>query len=153
MLQGLSVRANNALGAICDESAPHPHESDYASHLNFFTDVVTRLEGQAVQACQLVEGRNRGLVGREVSRVFSNLLDRDSQFDFNAVLALVPAATQDKLARWVDDHVNALVKELASEDETVVLMAGANGTGSGEEEDGCHSSGSVDEGDEEGALG
>ena len=47
MLQGLRVRANNALGAICDESAPHPHESDYASHLNFFTDVVTLLEDQA----------------------------------------------------------------------------------------------------------
>ena len=31
MLQGLRVRANNALGAICDESAPHPHENDYAN--------------------------------------------------------------------------------------------------------------------------
>ena len=27
MLKGLSVRANNALGAICDESAPHPRVS------------------------------------------------------------------------------------------------------------------------------
>ena len=83
MLQGLRVRANNALGAICDESAPHPHESDYASHLNFFTDVVTRMEDQATQACQLVEGRIRGLLGHALSRVFNNLLNRDSHFDFN----------------------------------------------------------------------
>ena len=50
MLQGLRVRANNALGAICNESAPHPHESEYASHLNFFTNIMTRLEDQAAKA-------------------------------------------------------------------------------------------------------
>ena len=47
MLQALRARANKALGAICDESAPHPHENDYASHLRFFTDIMTRLEDQA----------------------------------------------------------------------------------------------------------
>ena len=31
MIQGLCVRANNALGAFCDDSAPHPNENDYAS--------------------------------------------------------------------------------------------------------------------------
>ena len=143
------------MGTICDESAPHPHESDYASHLNFFTDVVTRLEDQAVKAHLLVEGRSQGLLGRALSRVFSNLLNRDSHFDFNPLLAPVPVATQDKLARWVDDHVNTLVEELASEDDTAVLIAGASGTGGGDEEDNCHSSGSTsnaDEDDEEGAL-
>ena len=60
MLQGLCVGPNRALGVICDESASHPHESDYASHLNFFTDVVTRLKEQAAKARQLVEGRSRG---------------------------------------------------------------------------------------------
>ena len=65
------------------------------------------------------------------------------------MLAPVPAATQDKLARWVDDHVNALVEELASEDDTVVLMAGASGTGSGDEEDSCHGSGSASSADED----
>ena len=95
-----------------------------------------------------------GLLGRALSRVFNNLLNHDSHFDFNAVLAPVPAATQDKLAGWVDDYVNALVVELASEDDTAVLMAGASGTGSGDDEDSCHGSGSVssmDEGNEEGA--
>ena len=44
MLQSLRIRANTALGAIYNEDAPHPHSNDYASHLLFFTDVVTRLE-------------------------------------------------------------------------------------------------------------
>lgn len=34
MLHDLRARANRALGTICDESAPHPHKNDYASHLN-----------------------------------------------------------------------------------------------------------------------
>ena len=48
MLQSLRIRANAALGAICDEDAPHPHANDYASHLCFFTDVVTHLENRSV---------------------------------------------------------------------------------------------------------
>ena len=44
MLQGLRNRANSALGYICDENAPTPHSNDYASHLTFFTEVMTRLE-------------------------------------------------------------------------------------------------------------
>ena len=39
------------------------------------------------------------------------------------MLAPVPAATQDKLAKWVDGHVDALVKELTPEDDTAVLAA------------------------------
>ena len=44
MLQDLRNRANIALGHICDVEAPTPHSNDYASHLTFFTEVVTRLE-------------------------------------------------------------------------------------------------------------
>ena len=142
MLQGLRVRANNALGAICDESAPHPHESHYASHLNFFTDIVTRLEAQAAKARQLVEERSRGLLGRALSHIFSNLLNLDSHFDFSTVLAPVPAATQDKLAKWVDGHVDALVKELTPEDDTAVLAAEEAGAGGDDEEDGSFSTSS-----------
>ena len=123
MLQGLRVRANNALGAICDESAPHPHESDYASHLRVFTDIVTRLEDQATKSRQLIEERSRGLLGCALSRIFSNLLNLDSHFDFSTVLGPVPAATQDKLAKWVDGHVDALVKELTPKDDTAMLAA------------------------------
>ena len=68
------------------------------------------------------------------------------------MLAPVHVATQDKLAKWVDDHVDALVKELAPEDDTAVLMPGAD-TGSADEEDGCRGSGSAGGGDEEDALG
>ena len=46
MLQDLRVRANVALGHVFDENAPQPHSNDYASHLRFFGDVVTRLEAR-----------------------------------------------------------------------------------------------------------
>ena len=143
------------MGAIYDESAPHPHENDYASHLNFFIDIVTRLEERAMKARKLVEERSRGLLGRVFSRVFSNLLSRDSHFDFNVVLAPVPAATQDRLARWVDDHVDALVEEFAPEDDTVVLAVGVDGIGGDDEGNGrddTGSAGGADGGDEEGTL-
>ena len=93
MLQDLRARANHALGTICNEIASHPHENDYASHLNFFINIVTRLEDRATKARKLVGDRSRGLLGSAFSRVFSNLLGRDSHFDFNVVLAPVPVAT------------------------------------------------------------
>ena len=54
------------------------------------------------------------------------------------MLAPVPAATQDKLAKWVDGHVDALVKELTPEDDTAVLAAEEPGAGGDDEEDGRH---------------
>ena len=50
MLQDLRNRANTALGYICDENVPAPHSNDYASHLTFFTEVVTCLEAQSARA-------------------------------------------------------------------------------------------------------
>ena len=47
MLEGLRSRANAALGFICNENAPPSHSDDYASHLTFFTNVVTRLEARS----------------------------------------------------------------------------------------------------------
>ena len=73
MLQDLRVRANAALGHVWDENALYPHSNDYASHLCFFADVVTRLEARSNRARQLVEERSRGLLGRAFSRVFSHL--------------------------------------------------------------------------------
>ena len=151
MLQGLRVRANNTLGAVCDESTPHPHESDYASHLRFFTDVLTRLEDQAAKARQLIEERSRGLLGRALSRIFSNLLNLDSHFNFSIVLAPMPAATQDKLAKLVDSHVDALVKELTPKDDTAMLAAEGAGAGGDDEEGGSFSTSSADGCDEQGA--
>lgn len=151
MLQGLRIRANNTLGAICDESTAHPHENDYACHLPFFTDIITRLEDQVAQARQLVKERSRGLLGHALSHIFSNLLNLDSHFDFGTVLAPVPAATQDKLAKWVDGHVDALVTELTPEDDTAVLAAKGADTGGDDEEDSSYSTSSADGSDEEGA--
>ena len=139
------------MGAICDESAPHPHESNYASHLNLFTNIVTRLEDQATKARQLVEERSRGLLGHALSRIFSNFVNLGSYFDFSIVLAPVPAATQDKLAKWVDGHVDTLVKELTPEDGTTLLVAEEAGAGGDDEEDGSHDISSADGSDEEGA--
>ena len=90
MLQDLRNRANTALGYICDENAPAPHSNDYASHLTFFTDMVTRLETRSDRARQLVEERGRGLLGRVFSRVFSHLRNTFHDFDFDAAIAPVP---------------------------------------------------------------
>ena len=58
MLDDLRTRANQALGAICDEHAPHPHSDDYASHLHFFTTVMTHLEDRAEMARELMDEKS-----------------------------------------------------------------------------------------------
>ena len=112
MLQELRNRANTALGNICNEKAPHPHATNYASHLCFFTDVVTRLENRSERANQLVEERSHSLLGRAFSRVFNHLQDIDPHFDFDTAIALVPEAIRGDLARCVKDNVDALVRAL-----------------------------------------
>ena len=110
MLQDLRNRANTTLGYICDENAPTPHSNDYASHLTFFIEVVARLEARSARARQLVEERGRGLLERAFSRVFSHLLNANPNFDFDAAIAPVPTAVWGDLARWVEDHVDALIR-------------------------------------------
>ena len=122
MLEDLQNKANTALGYICDENAPTPHSSDYASHLIFLTEVVTRLEAQSARARQLVEERGRGLLQHALSRVFSHLLNADPNFDFHAAIAPVPMAVQGDLARWVGDHIDALVRAFTSENDGVVVI-------------------------------
>ena len=90
------------MGSICEENVPHPRVEDYASHLRFFTEIVTRLEDQAARARGLVEERSRGLLGRAFPHVFSHLQDRDPHFDFDAVIAPVREVFRDNLAHWVD---------------------------------------------------
>ena len=98
MLQDLRVRANRALSTICEESAPHPREEDYAIHLRFFGDVVTRLQNRSERARQLVEERSRCLLGRVFSRIFSHLRNIYPDFDFDAAIAPVPEAIRGDLA-------------------------------------------------------
>ena len=97
--------------------------NDYASHLRFFTDVVTRLESHSKRAHQVVEERSRGLLGCAFSRVFSHLLNADPNFDFDAAIAPVPTAFRGDLARWVEDNVDALVRAFTSEYDGVVVAA------------------------------
>ena len=68
----------------------HPPTNDYASHLIFCTNVVTRLEARSDKARELVEERSRGLLGRAFSRVFSHLRNTFPNFDFDAAIAPVP---------------------------------------------------------------
>ena len=70
-----------------------------------------------------MEERGRGLLERAFSRVFSHLLNADPNFDFDAAIAPVPTAVRGDLARWVEDHVDALVRAFASEDDVVVVVA------------------------------
>ncbi|XP_020188441.1 protein FAR1-RELATED SEQUENCE 5-like [Aegilops tauschii subsp. strangulata] len=104
MLQDLRVRANAALGHVCDKNAPHPHSDDYNSHLRFFADVVTRLEARSDRARQLLEERSRGLLGHAFSRVFSHLRNTFPDFDFDADIDPIPRAIRGDLARWVEDN-------------------------------------------------
>ena len=150
MLQDLRLRANSALGTIYNDSAPHPHENDYASHLSFFTDIVTRLEARAASSRDLEAERSRGLLGCAFSRVFSHLLNRDPHFDFDDVLIPVPSVVQDNLAGWVDDHMDALVAEFTPEENTVMIAAEEVGADGDDEEDGGLDASGADGGDEEG---
>nr|XP_020151778.1 plectin-like [Aegilops tauschii subsp. strangulata] len=157
MLEGLGNRANPALGHICDEKAPHPRTTDYASHLRFFTDVVRRLENHSERSRQFVEERSRGLLRRAFSRVFSHLPNTYPNFDFDAAIAPIPEAIRDDLARWVEENVDALVRAFASEDEAVVVAAdegdvvddgdGGAGEGDGEASDDDSNASDAPEGD------
>ena len=69
-----------------------------------------------------MEERGRGLLQRAFSRVFSHLLNADPNFDFDAAIAPVPTAVRGDLARWVEDHVDALVRAFTSEDDVVVVV-------------------------------
>ena len=123
MLQDLRNRANTTLGHVCDANAPHPQVNDYASHLRFFTDVVICLEARSDKARRLVEERSCALLERAFSRVFSDLLNANPDFDFTAAIAPVPTVVRDDLARWVEDNVDALVRAFTSEDDAVVVAA------------------------------
>ena len=151
MLRDLRTRANQALGAICDEHAPHPHTEDYASHLRFFTEVVTRLENRAERARELVDEKSRGLLGRAFSRVFSHLLNTNPDFDFDAAITPVHEVIRDNLARWVDDNVDALVRAFASDDDEVVVAADEGDVVNGGEDSDSYGASSLsgsDSGDE-----
>ena len=127
MLQALRVRENRALGTICEEHVPHPRVEDYASHLQFFTDVVMHLENRSERARQLVEERSRSLLGRAFSRVFSHLQNADPHFDFHAVIAPVPEAIRGDLAQWVEDNLDALVRAFTFDDDGVIVAADEGG--------------------------
>jgi hypothetical protein len=153
MLQDLRVRANQALGTICEESVAHPHKDDEASHPRFFTLIVTHPEDRAARARELIAERSRGLLGRAFSRVFSHLKNLDPHFDFDAAIAPVPRVTQGNLAEWVDVHVDDLVAEFAPEDDTAVIATEEGDADDDDEDDASDSAGGADEGGEDGAEG
>ena len=94
MFEDLRLRANQALSSICEENVPSPLVADDAGYLNFFTKVVSCLEGGAGKARRLVEERSHDLLARAFSLVFSHLLCSDPDFDFEAAIAPIPGAIQ-----------------------------------------------------------
>ena len=67
------------------------------------------------------------MLGRAFSRVFSYLQDRDPHFDFDAAIAPVPIAVRGDLAQWVEDNMDALVRDFASDDDGVIVGADEGG--------------------------
>ena len=157
MLTMLQERANTALGNICEAAVGEPRAINYVGNLQFFTDIVTRLEARSVHANRLVEERSRALLGRAFSRVFSHLRNMDPHFDFDAAIAPVPQAVWGDLADWVEDNVDALVRAFASDKNGVIVAADeggmvngpdaadGNAEGDGEASDASDSSGGVPE--------
>ena len=104
-----------------------------------------------------MEERVRGLLQRAFSRVFSHLLNADPNFDFDAAIAPVPMAVRGDLARWVEDHVDALVRAFTLENDGVVVIADegdvvddgdggvADGDDDSDEDDGDASDASMDD--------
>ena len=112
----------DGMGSICDGNVSSPLVADDAGYLSFFTSVLERLEGGALKERQLVEEKSRNFLACTSSPVFSQLLRFDPDFDFDTVIAPVPGATQEALASWMDDHVDALVREFAPEDDVAVIV-------------------------------
>ncbi|KAE8799447.1 hypothetical protein D1007_25215 [Hordeum vulgare] len=115
MFQSLEGRASRALSDICGEGVSSPLVLDNGGHLGFFLRVVERFESGAEKAHTLVEERSRNLLGQGASDVFSHLLRLDPNFDFAAVLDLVPETIRAAQAEWVEVHVEDLVIRLAPE--------------------------------------
>ena len=82
------------MDTVCEQSISHPHEADDASHLRFFTEIVTRLEDRATRARELVEEISQGLLRRVFSCVFGHLLNLDTHFDFDDVIAPMPGSSK-----------------------------------------------------------
>ena len=131
MLTMLRERTNTALGNICEAAVGEPHAVNYAGNLQFFTDVVMQLEARSVRADRLVEERSRALLRRAFSRVFSHLRSMDPHFDFDAAVAPVPQAVRGELAHWVEDHVEALIRAFASDNDDAIVAADEGGVVNG----------------------
>ena len=98
---------------------------------------------------ELVDEKNRGLLGRAFSRVFSHLLNTNPDFDFAAAIAPVPEAIWSNLVHWVDDNVDALVRVFASNDDAMVVAADEGDVVDGGIVDGGAADGGVADGGED----
>ena len=79
----------------------------------------------------MVEERSRALLRRAFSRVFSHLRSMDPHFDFDAAIAPVPQAVRGELAHWVEDHVEALIRAFASDNDDAIVAADEGGVTGG----------------------
>ncbi|KAE8799195.1 hypothetical protein D1007_25482 [Hordeum vulgare] len=115
MFVSLERRASRALSDIYGEGVSSPLVPDDVGYLGFFFHVVECLEAGAEKTHALTEDKSRDLLRQSASDVFSHLLRLDPDFDFTAVLGLVPETIRDALAKWVEVHVEDLVTRLSPE--------------------------------------
>lgn len=113
MYHALSIRARGALATICQERLGGPLEDNDASYLDFFTKLVEKLESGAKRVNGIIEDECRELLGQAATRIFSNLLRADANFDFNRVMPPVPPELRDGLGKVVEDHVDALLEKFS----------------------------------------
>ncbi|KAE8803044.1 hypothetical protein D1007_21255 [Hordeum vulgare] len=115
MFQSLEGRASQALNGICGKGVSSPLVPDDGGYLGFFLRVMEHLEAGAEKAHALAEEMSRDLLGQGASDVFNHLLGLDPEFDFAAVLDLVPETVRIALVEWVEFHVADLVTRLVPE--------------------------------------
>lgn len=115
MFLDLERRALQALDLVCKESVPSPLEPNDTGYLAFFTRIMERLEEGAERVGEPVKEEGRNLLARAATRVFSHLFRLDPDFDFDAMIAPVLRVVRGALSEWVEDHMDALIAEFASD--------------------------------------
>ncbi|KAE8783055.1 hypothetical protein D1007_43539 [Hordeum vulgare] len=119
MFQSLENNASRDLSDICGESVSSPLVPDDDRYLSFFYRVMERLEAGAGKALAFAEEKSGDLLDQAASDIFSHLLRLDPYFDFGTVLDPVPETIRAALSKWVEVHVEDLVKRLAPKDHGV----------------------------------
>ena len=118
MFSALAVRANSIAYRLGARDSPiPPSDDDVGAYLQFFTQIMEKLDGVATNLNNVVEEECRELLSLAATRVFSNLRHANPNFDFASVLQRVEPSLAFELAKEVKEPVEALVKLYRREDD------------------------------------